>query len=214
MPRKARNNPRQIRVKSCGCKLCTAKYRPGEDATRKDCNGPWQARYRDPSGRQRSKNFPTKKKAEAFLDNVRDKVRSGSFVDLDRGSLTLADWQAKWKATRRVEPNTHETEESIWVNHLLPHFGTWSLVSIGSLDVQEWIAKMAAKVGKATVDRAFLMLSQMMAAAVRDQRIARNPCAGARLPKSPPKHPDDLMPPTYDQLAEIRGEFPERARDR
>jgi integrase len=212
MPRKASNNPRQIRVKSCGCKLCTAKFRPGEQPTRKNCTGPWQARYRDPAGRQRAKTFSgenAKRKSEAFLDRTRDQVRSGSFVDLDRGQMPLRDWYAKWDAAQRVAPNTRETAQSVWTNHIDPHFGSWPLVSIGNLDVEEWVAALATKVGKATIDRGFQMLDRMMAAAMRDQRIARNPCEGVRLPKAQPRHPDDLMPPTYDQLAEIRGEFAE-----
>lgn len=212
MPRKARNNPRQIRIKSCGCKLCTAQFRPDEQATRKTCTGPWQARYRDPSGKQRAKTFSGEgayKKAIAFLDNVRDKVRSGSFVDLDRGSITIDEWHAKWRATRRIAANTDETADSVWLNHVQPHFGTWPLVSISHLDVEEWIAKLTTKTGKATIDKAYQMLDGMMAAALRDRRIAQNPCDGVKLPKAQPKHPDDLMPPTYDQLAEIRGEFDE-----
>lgn len=209
MPRKARNNPRQIRIKSCGCKLCVAQHRPDEKPTRKDCTGSWQARYRDPSGRQRHKNFPTKKQAEAFLDKVRDKVRSGSFVDLDRGKMTLSEWYGKWRATRRIAANTGETAASVWSNHVEPHFGSWTLVSIGNMDVEAWIAGLTKKVGPATIEKAFQMLDGMLAAAERDRRIPRNPCTGVKLPKKQPKHPDDLMPPTYDQLAEIRGEFPE-----
>jgi len=212
MPRKAANNPRQIRIKSCNCKLCTAKFRPDQDATRRDCTGPWQARYRDPAGKQRAKTFngkDAKKRAEAFLDKTRDQVRSGSFVDLDRGQVQLTEWYVKWNATRRIEPNTQETADSVWLNHVAPHFGSWPLVSIGNLDVEEWVAKLASKVGKATIDKAFQMLDRMMAAALRDRRIAHNPCDGVQLPKAQPRHPDDLMPPTYDQLAEIRSHLPE-----
>ncbi|MEU1443031.1 tyrosine-type recombinase/integrase [Streptomyces mirabilis] len=212
MPRKARNNPRQIRIKSCGCKACTAQFRPGEEPTRKTCTGPWQARYRDPSGKQRAKTFSgenANKKAVAFLDSVRDKVRSGAFVDLDRGQVTIDEWHTKWRATRRIAANTDETADSVWLNHVQPHFGTWPLVSISHLDVEAWIAKLTTKVGKATIEKAYQMLDGMMTAAVRDRRVAQNPCDGVKLPKAQPKHPDDLMPPTYDQLAEIRGEFPE-----
>lgn len=212
MPRKARNNPRQIRIKSCGCKLCAEKFRPGEESTRKSCTGPWQARYRDPAGKQRAKTFSgenAKKRAEGFLDKTRDKVRSGSFVDLDRGKMTIDEWHAKWKPTRRIAANTDETAGSVWRTHVQPHFGSWPLVSIGHLDVEAWIAKLTAKVGRATIEKAFLMLDGMMAAAVRDRRVNNNPCDGVKLPKPQPKHPDDLMPPTYDQLAAIRSHIPE-----
>ncbi|MEU4133593.1 tyrosine-type recombinase/integrase [Streptomyces wuyuanensis] len=211
MPAKAKNNPRQKRIQSCGCKLCTAQYRPHEQHTRKDCTGPWQARYRDPSGKQRAKTFSgtgAKRKAEAFLDKMRDQVRTGSFVDLDRGQLTVAEWHAKWKAAQRIGDNTRETADSVWVNHVEPHFGGWRLNTIGHLDVEAWVANRTAAVGAATIEKAYRMLDGMMSAAVRDRRISHNPCDGVRLPKRRVKHPDDLLPPTYDQLAEIRDQMP------
>lgn len=212
MPAKARNNPRQMRLKSCSCKLCTAEFRPGEKPTRKDCSGSWQARYRDPSGKQRAKTFAgtgAKKKAEAFLDKARDQVRSGSFVDLDRGQLTVDEWHAKWKAAQRIGANTRETADSVWSNHVQPHFGGWRLTSIGNLDVEEWMANRVSAVGVATIEKAYRMLDGMLAAAVRDRRITHNPCDGVKLPKAQQKHPDDLIPPTYDQLTAIRAHMPE-----
>ncbi|MGW2861847.1 tyrosine-type recombinase/integrase [Streptomyces sp. NPDC001205] len=212
MPAKAKNNPRQIRVKSCTCRRCTEKFRPGEKPARKDCTGPWQSRYRDPSGKQRSKNFSgrnAKSKAEAFLDRTRDQVRSGGFVDLDRGQITLAEWHEKWLPARRIADNTGETAGSVWLNHVEPHFGTWPLVSIGHLDIEVWIAALARVVGRATIEKAFQMVDGMMTAAARDRRIAHNPCDGVKLPPPEPKHPDDMLPPTYDQLAAIRASMPE-----
>lgn len=211
MPRQARNNPRQIRIKSCGCPLCTAKFRPGDEPSRKNCTGPWQARYRDPGGRQRAKTFNgenAKRRAEAFLDSTRDKVRTGSFVDADRGQITLADWYAKWSATRRIGPTAQVRAESVWSNHVEPHFGSWPIASIGNLDIEEWVAKLATRAGRATISQAFQMVDRMMAAAVRDRRIVHNPCDGVQLPKPQQRHPDDLLPPTYAQLAAIRAQMP------
>ncbi|SHL73124.1 tyrosine-type recombinase/integrase [Streptomyces yunnanensis] len=216
MARKARNNPRQKRSKSCGCKLCTEEYRPGEKSTRKDCTGPWQARYRDPAGRQRAKQFAgkgAKAKAEAFLDKTRDQVRTGSFVDLDRGQITLEEWREKWRPAQRIGDNTRETADSVWTNHVQPHFGKWRLQSISNMDVEAWVADRVRAVGVATIEKAFRMLDGMLTSALRDRRIAYNPCDGVRLPKAQPKHPDDVLPPTYDQLAEIRACVPEHFRD-
>jgi hypothetical protein len=112
VPKSATNNPRQIRAKGCGCKLCVAKYRPDTKPTRKDCTGPWQARYRDPAGNQKAKNFPTKKLAEAFLDTVRTTVRDRTYIDpveapspclpgMRSGSTPTAARPRRSSATRR-----------------------------------------------------------------------------------------------------------------
>lgn len=209
MARKAINNPRQIRVKTCGCRPCTAQFHPEAKHTRKDCEGPWQARYRDPSGKQRSKNRPTKKEAEAFLDDVRTKVRSGTFVDAARAGLTVTQWHAQWWPAQRAGETTMERNDGAWRNHVEPHFGSWPLRSIGYLDVDEWVGALTKKTGTPTITKAFQMLDRMMAAAVRDRRLPHNPCDGVKLPRLTPKHPDDQMPPTYDQLADVRSHIPE-----
>ena len=208
MARKAANNPRQIRVKSCGCPLCVEEFRPGEKPTRKSCTGSWQARYRDPAGRQTSKNFGSKTDALAFLDRIRTEVRGGVFTDPARGQVTCAVWHEKWLSSRRTGETTSERDEIAWRCQVEPHFGGWKIADIGYLDVEHWVAKLTRETGVPTILKAFRVLDQMMAAALRDRRIPYNPCDGVKLPRLKAKHPDDLMPPTYDQLAEIRELIP------
>lgn len=209
MARRAQQNPRQVRVKSCGCPACTKKFRPEEKSTRKSCTGSWQARYRDPAGKQKARNWPSEKEALAFLDRIRTEVRSGSFLDPARGSVTCRDWHAKWVAARRTGETTSERNEIAWRCHVEPHLGDWKITDIGYLDVEQWIAKLTRETGVESITKAFRVLDQMMAAALRDRRIPYNPCDGVKLPKPRAKHPDDLKPPTYDQLAVIRSLVPE-----
>lgn len=206
MPKTASNNPRQVRAKGCGCQLCTAKFRPDEKPTRKGCIGPWQARYRDPAGRQKSKNFPTKKEAEAFLDTVRSTVRGRTYIDPGRAGSTLADWYAMWCRAQRGEATTVQRDTTSWRVHVDPAFGGWKLVDIGHMDVDTWVARKG--VGVHAVIKSFQVLDRLLAAAVRDRRIPFNPCDGVKLPKTTAKHPDDLRPPTYVQLSLVRAFIP------
>jgi site-specific recombinase XerC len=51
-------------------------------------------------------------------------------------------------------------------------------------DVRSWVADMAtAGAGVATVENAVSVLRQILAMAVEDRRIARNPCAGVKVPR-------------------------------
>lgn len=209
MARKAINNPRQVRIKSCGCKLCVAKFRPEVAATRKDCTGTWQARFRNPAGEQKSRNFPTKKLAEAFLDKIRTAVRSGEYIDQDRGSITVAAMRAEVRKSARGGETTLNRNDGVWKNHIEPHFGSWPLKKVGHLDVDGWVAGLTRVTGTATITKAFQVLDRTFAAAVRDRRILHNPCDGIKLPKPKAKHPDDKMPPSYDQLADVREAIPE-----
>lgn len=210
MPRKAANNPRQIRSKSCGCKLCTEQYRPDTKPTRKDCTGPWQARYRDPAGQQRAKTFPKKAEAEAFLDTTRSRVRDHTYLDPTRSGITLGDWYAKWVNAHRGAATTRQRDLVSWKVHVEPAFGGWKIAEIGHMDVDTWVARKG--VGVHAVIKSFQLLDRLMAAALRDRRIPFNPCDGVKLPKATPKHPDDMRPPTYEQLSLVRAFIPEHYR--
>jgi integrase len=210
VPRKAVNNPRQIRSKSCGCKPCTEQYRPDAKPTRKDCTGPWQARYRDPAGNQKAKNFPIseggKKAAEAFLDSTRTNIRGRTYLDPKRSGVTLAAWYEKWQETQHGAATTRQRDARSWKVHVAPRFGDWPLNTIEHMDVAAWVARKG--VGVYAVIRAFQLLDRLMAAALIDRRIPFNPCDGVKLPSPTPKHPDDLRPPTYEQLALVRALVP------
>lgn len=210
MPRNASNNPRQIRSRTCGCKLCVAQFHPDQKPTRKNCEGPWQARYRDPSGKQCSRNFPIKdggkKAAEAFLDTTRANVRSRTYLDPVRGNIKLAEWHEKWLGTHLGEATTRQRDARSWKVHVHPKFGDWPLNSIDHMDVAAWVAR--PNTGVTAVIKSFQLLDRLMKAALLDRRIPFNPCDGVALPSPPAKHPDDEKPPTFEQLSLIRAFIP------
>lgn len=206
MPRKATNNPRQIRVKSCGCPACTARFRPSEKSTRKTCTGTWQARYRDPGGKQCSENWPTKVEAEAFLDEVRSSIRRGTYLDPKRSGVTLSKWHAMVSANQRGARNTLTRDERMWRLHVEPAFGTWPLNRITHLDVVGWVVGL--QLGPNSVPKAFQVLDRLMTAAKLDRRILFNPCDDVKLPKPRKKHPEDRRPPSYAQLDLVKEHLP------
>jgi hypothetical protein len=56
----------------------------------------WRARYRDPSGRERSKSFARKVDAERFLVSVEDAKLRGAYVDPAAGRVPFAEWAERW----------------------------------------------------------------------------------------------------------------------
>lgn len=203
MPPRAHNNPRQIRSKLCGCPKCMEQY-PGERRHRRDCIGQWQARYRDPDGRQRAKNFTTKGEADRFLDEVRTAVRSLTYIDPKRAEITLGQWYERWWEAQKGKgrTTTRNRKVSIWRAHLEPKWAAWPLASISYLDVDAWLSNEVK--GYHTKRKCLEMLRQLLTAAVRDHRITYNPTQGIELERPPGKHPDDLRPPTRVQCAQIR----------
>jgi hypothetical protein len=208
MGRKGLNNPRQLRRKTCGCKLCLEAYPAaeyGERRPRRDCTGSWQARYRDPSGRQLSATFPTKKAAEAFLDEVRTAVRSRTYRDPKRGEITLTAWWDMWWPTKGGAPATRNRKQYAWSAHLKPRWGTMPLQALEYMALQAWLT--ADVKGRETQRKVRELLRMMLADAVRDGRIPFNAAAELQLTaRAVPKHPDDLRPPTPQQYALVRAQ--------
>ena len=56
----------------------------------------WRVRWRDETGRERSKTFDRAADARAFEGKVRTMKRSGALADLDAGTETLAEFVEEW----------------------------------------------------------------------------------------------------------------------
>lgn len=215
MGRRASNNPRQLRAKSCGCQKCMEAYPPeehGERNRRRDCQGSWQARYRDPDGRQKQKCFPIseggKKAAEAFLDEIRTRVRRRTYNDPKRGEITLAAWwELWWPAQPKKAVTTTNRKLSNWRVHIEPKWGKWRLCDLEYIELQKWLTNEVK--GHHTKKKVLELLNAMLRAAVKDgKRIPFNPAAEVEVEAAPKKHADDLRPPTREQCALIREHIP------
>ncbi|MFI1734002.1 tyrosine-type recombinase/integrase [Streptomyces acidicola] len=215
MGRRASNNPRQLRQKTCGCPKCMEEYPPeqyGERNRRRDCQGSWQARWRDPAGKQQQKCFSIEdggfKAAEAHLDKMRDRVRSRTYSDPKRGEITLAAWWEKWwEAQPDRAVTTVNRKLSNWSAHVEPKWGNWRLCDLEHIELQAWITKEVK--GYHTRKKVHELLNSMLRAAVKDgRRIPFNPAADLDIGEAPAKHPDDVRPPTREQVALIVEHLP------
>ena len=106
---------------------------------------PWQARYRDPSGRERSQHFARKGDAERWLATIRADVVRGQWIDPAGGRTRFATWAERvFAATVDLRPSTRARDESYYRNHVEPTFGSLQLRAIDHLLVREWIAALSA----------------------------------------------------------------------
>jgi len=191
-------------------------YPPGEKYAdrrrRRDCTGVWQARYRTPDGQQKAKNFAIadggKRAAEAFLDDVRSRVRRREYGDPKRGEITMSQWWDMWwpaQPTRAV--TTTNRKLSNWRAHIEPKWGKWRLCDLEYIELQAWITKEVR--GHHTRKKVLELLNQMLSAAVKDgKRIPFNPAAEVEIDAPPKKDAEDTRPPTREQCALIRQHLP------
>ncbi len=154
---------------------------------RKLPSGRWQARYRDPAGRQHTApvTFATKAEASRYLATVETDVLRGEWIDHRLGRIQFDRWVRQWQETTvNLRPSTRARDESYLRSMILPAFGPVPLSDIDHLFVRAWVADLSAS-GRspATVVKAAQILGKIMGAAVDAGLIATSPCERVPLPK-------------------------------
>jgi hypothetical protein len=72
-------------------------------------NGPWLARWRDPSHHQRKKSFRCKVDAERFLANLQAEMNRGHYLDPAAGKVLIGEYAKVWSAgLSHLEESTAE----------------------------------------------------------------------------------------------------------
>ena len=150
----------------------------------------WMVRWRDPSGEQRAKSFHRKEDAKAYAATVGNSLRSGSYVDPAAGKVHFAAWAREWLAAQgHLTASTYDRYRGAVENYIVPRWGTTPLSSVRHADVQSWITKLGADLSPSSVDKVHRVLSLIMAWAVKDERITKNPAEGIRIRRPPlPDH--------------------------
>jgi integrase len=139
----------------------------------------YEVRYRDPTGRERSKTFTIKKLAEKYEREQRTEVAKGTWLDNRQATQTFTEFADKWLEERHdLRPRTLELYRSVLKRHLKPTFGalTMAKLSASSAAVRSWNAELARE-HPVTAAKAYRLLRQLCSTAVADGIIGRNPCA-------------------------------------
>jgi integrase len=162
----------------------------------------WQATYRGPDHRERTKTFALKIDAERWLDLNGADIARGQWVDPRLGKVLFGDWAEQWTATtvaNRV--STRARDASYLRTHILPVFGDRSLGSISHLEVRGWVAELSSRKAPATCQKAFQILGKIMSAGVDAGIIPTNPCDRVPLPRVEREEMRFLNPEEVARLA-------------
>jgi integrase len=169
----------------------------------------YRARYRAPDGRERSKCFARKIDAERFLSTVESSKLRGDWIDPALGRTTLEEWAAIWLASVRgtLKPKTVAGYESVLRSRILPTFGNHPLSAPLPSEVQAWVSAMDADgLSASRIHEAWVVLSQILDAAVRDGRVARNSARGVKLPRQQRREAEFFEPAEIDRIAQAMPE--------
>ena len=147
---------------------------------RRLASGRWQARLRDPATGDLVSlgSFSTKRDADQALAIHQADQSRGAWVDPRRGKVLVADYAEHWLSSRPrpLAPRTRELYDGLLVNHILPTFGPVTLGGITTAGVRGWHAGLVAEGSTSAPAKAYRLLRAILATAVEDELLARNPC--------------------------------------
>lgn len=136
----------------------------------------WQATYRGPDGRERTKTFARKVDAENWAADERSKMARGAWIDPRAGRVTLQAFAAEWLAQRDdLRPTTAAKYRYLLDRHVLPRLGSTTLARLTPTQVRAWNRSLSQE-HASTAAGAYRLLSTICRAAVVDKVIAESPC--------------------------------------
>lgn len=139
----------------------------------------YDVKLRDPAGRQYSRTFRTRREADAYVIEQRSSRTHGAWVDPRAGRISLADYSERWLRQRvNLRPRTRELYSYLLRLHVLAQLGEIELANLNPGKVREWHAALMIKdsIGPSTVAKCYRLLRTIMATAVEDELIVKNPC--------------------------------------
>ena len=128
-----------------------------------------------PDSPEQRKAFPTLESAKAYRANVEADQTRGLSFDSRSGKKKFEAYAEEWLEGRRLGLMTRETYADTLQRHVYPTFGHLSLNRITPELVRKWNRPLAERI-PATAAKAYRILKAILATAVEDQIIPRNPC--------------------------------------
>jgi integrase len=171
----------------------------------------WQARYLDPDGAERARDFDRKLDAERFLATITSDVLRGAYVDPSAGKVTFADFTARWLDAQTFGASTREATELRLRLHATPYLGKRELRDLRPSVIQAWLRGLQDALAPSYVRTVFTNVSAVLAAAVDDGLIARNPCRAGSV-KTPKVDVRKVEPWPADRVSAVVEALPLRYR--
>lgn len=160
--------------------------------------------------------FDTKGDAQAWLTRSAKAIAKGTFIPPEKtkvvarnpatGTMTLKDYATRWLADRPLKERTRLDYQAMIDNKIGPGLGHLPLDQVTADLVRAWHSGLAST--PTYQARAYSLLKTIMATAVDDDLIDKNPCrikGGAQVERATET---DIATP--EQIKEIREAMPER----
>jgi integrase len=146
--------------------------------------GRYHVRYRDASGRQRTRTFQRLADARDFKARARLLRPRHGHLDPSAGRLTFAAWAEAYLDQKvSLRQRTKDRYASELRAYLLPCFGDKAMFTIARGDVQAFIVSLVARgLAPATIKGIYSLLAAIMRLAEEEGLISQTPCRRISLP--------------------------------
>ncbi|MFJ6935912.1 tyrosine recombinase XerC [Streptomyces sp. NPDC101132] len=172
----------------------------------------YRARFIGPDGTEKSKSFRDKQKrlAEKWLSNIEADMSRGQYIDPAAGRITFKEYGEKWLASQTTDATTRTSVEVQIRKHAFPYLGTRPMDSFRPEHIRDWLSELEQVLPASSYRRViFASVSAVLAAAVDDELLARNPCK-ARTVRAPALVAPRVRPWTPQRLLAVRAALPKR----
>jgi integrase len=176
--------------------------RVGTDGQRR-----YKVKYRDRSGMVTSRTFPTEREARKHLAEMHSRSTNRR-PDSSKASRTMEALWGHLAATYRGKPSTFASYEARWSKHIKPALGSKKVGSVNRSDLTEWLEKLEKETSLDTRRKVQQVVHKMLAVAVDDEWIDRNPATGIQMPSAQVER--EPRPLTDEEVAKLADEVPDR----
>lgn len=150
----------------------------------------WRARYVDGQGDEHEKLFGRKVDAIQWLDTQTAAIVGGTHVAPRDAQHTMQGWCDLWIEGYRVNRESTVRQARTHIRHITAEFGDMQLAAIRPSSVKAWVAKLqSAGMEASYVYALHSRLSQILADAVHDGVLGRNPCSRRTSPRAGKQKP-------------------------
>jgi len=136
--------------------------------------------YRDPAGKVRRKTFHTHREATAFKRRVEAETDAGTWIDPRISRTSFAEYASRWLARKEhtLAVRTIEGYESQLRLHILPVLGPVPLSRLTASTIADWWHPLSGLQGpgKSTASKCYRLTKSILATAVAEDVIPKNPC--------------------------------------
>ncbi|MCJ7781226.1 MAG: site-specific integrase [Acidimicrobiia bacterium] len=148
--------------------------------------------------------------AERWLRDELQKQDRGLWVDPSAGAVRFGEYAEEWFRGLMLKPKTTAGYRSLLDSRILPTLGTVELRRISPDFLRAWVAAMAADgLSASRMGQAKRVVSAVLAQAVNDGLIGRNPAETVKVPKTRERDQRYL---TAEQVTELAHAVEQRMR--